>query len=113
MKEKELYIILEPNNEKITKSVSVEMSYERSEEIKLDKKFNDLNNFVTISIYEVILEKSVNKIKTFKLKYYFNTYDINLSEFQKSKDTKSFFINIQSGLYILGFNLNFYLTILN
>ena len=107
LKEKELYIIFEPNSEKITKSVSGEMSYERNEETKLGHKFNDLNNFVTISIYEVTEEKSVNKIKTFTLKDYFNVYKINLSEFQKSKDSKNFFINIQSGLYPFGFNLEF------
>ena len=107
LKEKELYIIFEPNSEKITKSVSGEMSYERNEETKLGHKFNDLNNFVTISIYEVTEEKSVNKIKTFTLKDYFNVYNINLSEFQKSKDSKNFFINIQSGLYPFGFNLEF------
>ena len=62
---------------------------------------------MTISIYEVIEEKTVNKIKTFTLKDYFNVYNINLSEFQKSKDSKNFFINIQSGLYPFGFNLEF------
>ena len=107
LKEKELYLIFEPNSEKNTKSVSSEMSYERNEETKLGNKFNDLNYFVTISIYEVTEGKSVNKIKTLTLKDYFNVYNIDISEFQKSKDSKSFFISIQSGLNPFGFNLEF------
>ena len=105
LKEKELYLIFEPNSEKNTKSVSGEMSYEKNEETKLGHKFNDLNYFITVSIYEVTESKSVNKIKTFILKDYYYVYNIDISEFQKSKDSKSFFINIQSGLYPFGFNL--------
>ena len=35
------------------KSVSGEMSYEKNEETKLGHKFNDMNYFITISIYEI------------------------------------------------------------
>ena len=71
LKENELYIIFEPNSEKNTKSVSSELIYERNEETKLGNKFNDLNYFVSVNIYEVTETKALNKIKTFIIKDYF------------------------------------------
>ena len=112
LKEKELYIIFEPNSEKNTKSVSSEMQYQKNEETKLGNKFSDLNYFVSITIYEVTEDKSVNQINSIILKDYYSVYNIDISDFQKSKDAKQFFINIHSGLYPFGFSLellsNFY-----
>ena len=108
LKENELYIIFEPNSEKNTKSVSGEMIYEKNEETKLGHKFNDLNYFVVITIYEVTESKSVNKIKSFTLKDYFSVFNIDLSHIQNSKEANNFFIHIKSGLYPFGFNLEFF-----
>ena len=111
LKENELYIIFEPNSEKSKKSVSGEMTYEKNEETKLGHKFNDLNYFVCINIFEVTESKAINKIKSFILRDYFSVYNIDLSPFVNSKDTKKFFINIQSGLYPFGYNLEFFSNI--
>ena len=108
LKENELYIIFEPNSEKNNKSVSGEMPYQKNEETKLGHKFNDLNCYVSISIYEVNESKTVTKIKSFTLKDYFTVYNIDLSNIQQSKNSKNFFINIQSGLFPFGFNLEFF-----
>ena len=108
LKENELYIIFEPNSEKNTKSISGEMLYEKNEETKLGNKFNDLNYFVAITIYEVTESKSVNKLKTFTIKNYFSVFNTDLSNIQSSKEVTNFFIHIQSGLYPFGFNLEFF-----
>ena len=68
LKENELYIIFDPNSEKNKKSVSGEMPYEKNEETKLGHKYNDLNYYISISIYEVNESKTVTKIKLFTLK---------------------------------------------
>ena len=111
LKENELYIIFEPNSEKNTKSVSSELIYERNEETKLGNKFNDLNYFVSVNIYEVTEAKALNKIKTFIIKDYFSVYNIDLSPIQNSKDAKNFFVSVQSGLYPFGFNLELFSNI--
>ena len=111
LKENELYIIFEPNSEKNTKSVSSELIYERNEETKLGNKFNDLNYFVNVNIYEVTEAKALNKIKTFIIKDYFSVYNIDLSPIQNSKDAKNFFVSVQSGLYPFGFNLELFSNI--
>ena len=111
LKENELYIIFEPNSEKIKKSVSGEMIYERNEETKLGNKFNDLNYFVSINIYEITETKAVNKIKTFTLKDYFSVYNIDLSPIQNSKESKNFFVSVQSGLYPFGYSLELFSNI--
>ena len=105
LKENDLYFIFEPNAEKNTKSVSAEMHYEKNEETKLGHKFNDVNFFIYLTIYEVTESKTVNKIKTFTIKDYFSVYNIDLSNIKKSENAKNFFVNIQSGLYPFGFNL--------
>ena len=111
LKENELYIIFEPNSEKNTKSVSSELIYERNEETKLGNKFNDLNYFVNVNIYEVTEAKALNKIKTFIIKDYFSVYNIDLFPIQNSKDAKNFFVSVQSGLYPFGFNLELFSNI--
>lgn len=54
------------------------MPYEKNEETKLGHKYNDLNYYISISIYEVNESKTVTKIKSFTLKDYFSLYNIDL-----------------------------------
>ena len=63
------------------------MPYEKNEETKLGHKYNDLNYYISISIYEVNESKTVTKIKSFTLKDYFSLYNIvkysTIKKFQK------------------------------
>ena len=72
LEEKELYIIFEPNSEKNTKSVSGELPYQKNEETKIGYKFNEINYFVKLTIYEVTESKIINKIKDLTLKNYYS-----------------------------------------
>ena len=104
LEEKELYIIFEPNSEKNTKSISGELSYKINEETKLGYKFNELNFFIKLSLYEVTESKEVKKVKDLSLTNYFSIYNIDIST---SKKSKYFFINMQSNICPFGFNIQF------
>jgi hypothetical protein len=104
LEEKELYIIFEPNSEKNTKSVSGELPYQKNEETKIGYKFNEINYFVKLTIYEVTESKIINKIKDLTLKNYYSVYNIDIST---SKESKYFFINMKSNICPFGFNIQF------
>ena len=66
---------------------------------------------MSINIYEITETKAVNKIKTFTLKDYFSVYNIDLSPIQNSKESKNFFVSVQSGLYPFGYSLELFSNI--